>query len=361
MEQIQYLQLLRFVIRADRERAKKLIQDKSINLNAFKQFAAENLLSGYMYPILIESGSKDLFPEDIMGAFRDGYLTQWEKNEKLMKEIERLEQYFKSNKKEVIFLKGPFFAQRFYGNIDKRFINDIDILVKEEDIGDIIEEIEKDGFRRVSGSLPNQKLNTYYVHHLEYRKENFKLELHWALAVHGSFRIDYRKIWKEKKKYTFKEKSFWVLPDEYILVLQILSIFRDIELGTVTIRAFFDIYYALKLLAKNIDWKQFFENRKKEGLFLVSLNVMDLVCDVMDCHEEFNALTQYIEENNIHVRYKDFDRKWKLLSRSKTAIRNKMWTFMMYDTSVVKVICWWAISLPVRLFVHREKSFELLK
>jgi hypothetical protein len=54
--------------------------------------------------------------------------------------------------------------------------------------------------------------------------------------------------------------------DEYELVFQILSIFKDIELGTIKLKSFADTYMILRLAYGRMRWASFFEQRRSEGI-----------------------------------------------------------------------------------------------
>ena len=361
MRQLDNLNLLSFIIKKDYGSIENYLERDYFDSNNFMNFVDKHQLSGNLYLALNNSHLRSLFPVDLIEHFKFIYIRQWAKNEQLVKEIVKLVELFIKSRQEVIFLKGPFLAQRFYGDLDRRAISDIDILVKKEETDNADRLLIRDGFQRNSVALINKKLAIYFTHHFEYRKRDIDLELHWALANHFSFNISYEKIWNEKQKFIFKDRLFYVLPDEYELVFQLLSIFKDIQIGTIALKSFVDTYMILKTINKNIIWKEFFDNRREEGLFSISLNTLDLVLNIFDCHENFIGLSGYIEKNKRIVKYKDVNQKSELLNRSRCAFKNKLWAFGLYQTSIFKSFSWWAISLPFRLAMHREWSRELLR
>jgi hypothetical protein len=361
MQNITYLKLLNSIIKEDSLGVEEIFKSEEMDLDNFNKFIWENQLSGILYSILSNSKLGSFFPDTFVPQFKPSYLKQWIHNEKLVREIEVLSNLFNVAGEEVIFLKGPFLAQRFYGNIDRRAIADIDFLVKKEQIDGIELLLEKNGYMRKSIILPNKSLSIYFTHHFEYVRDEIALELHWTLSTHFTFRIDYQRIWLQKKKYEFRKKSYWVLSDEYELVLQMLSIFKDTELGTITLKSFLDAYMILKTIGNCINWDEFFADRKKEGIYQISINTLDLVLSLLNCRDEFQKLSSYIEESLVFIKYKNFDDKLNLLNRSRLAIQNKLWTFGLYSTNPLNSFFWWAISLPFRLTTYRESSSNLLR
>ena len=361
MQKLQHLTLLNYIIKRDSESIEKFLESDEVDFDVFNKFIWDNQLAGNLYSVLVNSNLRTLFPDTLIELFKPSYLEQWAKNERLLKEIGVLSDLFNKAGKGVIFLKGPFLAQRYYGNIDRRAIADIDVLVKKDEIDDVDDLLKRNGFVRKSVVFIDKSLSIYFAHHFEYARHDIDLELHWALSTHFTFKLGYERIWQEKMNFEFHKRNYWVLSDEYELVFQILSIFKDIELGTIKLKSFVDTYMILKAVDKNIKWKEFFDYRKKECIYLISLNTLDLVLSLLDCQGEFKELNSYIEQNEIYLKYKRLAKKLGLLDHSKFAIRNKLWAFGLYDTNAFNTFCWWAISLPFRLMTYRESSSNLLR
>lgn len=361
MNDQKHLKLLRLVIKDNLDKIEDLLKKEDLDFNVFKNFVSVNLLAGNIYPVLINPQIKNYFPDTLIEHLKFSYMLQWTSNEKLIAGMGRLAELFQNTGKDVIFLKGPLLALRFFGNIDRRTIADIDILAKNEDLNDIDRLLEAFYYRHMTNTLLNNRITRKFVHHFEYRKQDTVLELHWVFSRHFSFHLDHNKIWQQKKKVIVNDKSFFVLSDEYELVFQIVSALRDIESGNISVRSFQDIYVILKAINRNTDWRQFFDDRKKEGLFSISLNILDLVLSILECYEEFIALSCYMENKTAYIRYKSMDDKLKLIKHSRFALKNKIWTFALYDTHICKAFCWWAVSLPFRLIIHKEKSLNLLR
>ena len=361
MQKQQYLTLLNYIMKRDSESIEKFLESDEVDFDIFYKFIWDNQLAGNLYSLLINSELRALFPDILIDKFKPSYLKQWIKNERLIREIEFLSELVNKGGIEVIFLKGPFLAERFYGNIDRRSIADIDVLVKNDEIDNIDKLLKRNGFELKSIVFLDKYLSIYFTHHFEYARRDVDLELHWALSTHCSFNLNYSRIWQEKNNFEFRQKNYLVLSDEYELVFQILSIFKDIELGTIKLKSFVDTYMILKAVDKNIKWKEFFDDRKKEGLYVISSNTLDLVLSLLDCHGEFKKLSLYLEQNKMHLKYKTSAAKLGLLDHSRFAIRNKLWAFGLYNTNPFNAFCWWAISLPFRLITYRESSSSQLR
>jgi hypothetical protein len=304
----------------------------------------------------------DLFPIKFVNHLHRYFTTQQEKNKYLIGEMERLHELFAGPGIEVIFLKGPLFTLRFYGDLGQRAISDIDLLIRSKEfIVQADRVLRGDGFQLRSIPFLGQNLTTYFTHHFEYKKNRTKLDLHWVLQSHFSFDLEDDTIWETKKTYHFDGKGYQVLSDEYELVFRVLSIFMDIQLGTIRMKSLVDLYVMLEYLNLCLDWDEFFVSRRKEGLYLIAINIIDLVLSVLNCQENVKRLAEVVEKNKSYLAFTDLNQKLKLLNSSAFAFRNKVWTFRLYEAPFWECFFWWLISLPFKISVYREVSLKQFK
>lgn len=358
------LELLKSIIKEDYANSKKYLLESSVDFNSFANFAAYHKLSGYLYSIISNSPLRDAFPLGLIKDLKLSYIKQWSKNEKLLREIKILNKLSQKEDYDMLFLKGPFLAQHFYGNIDRRLISDIDILVKsKKDVEGLNSLLSEYGFKRQSLTFINKDLTYYFTHHFEYKKQAINLDLHWALQSHFTFNFNYKKIWDKKQEISLQEQSFAVLSDEYTLVIILLAIFMDIQYGGLYFKSLIDAYMILKAINKAFDWELFFENRKKEGLFLISFGMLDLVINSLECHDEFKELTSYIEKNKTVIKYRGLGYSLNIFNRSRysiSAFRSKLWAFKLYDSPVIMSFFWWIVSGFWRIMVCRNNNPRIL-
>jgi|GEM_PF-3572079 len=356
------LRLLSAVVREDYAEMRNLVQNPEFAAENFTDFLIRNKLGGYFYSVLNQFRLASEFPEDFVNRIKPLYVEQWRSNEKLLREMLELKGSSQAEGCEILFLKGPFLAQRFYGDIDRRNIADIDILVKSVDDIAVVERLLlQREFVRQSNVFLNDDLTCRFTHHYEYEKPGLILELHWALQSHFSYRINYEGIWAGKKGFLLKDETFFGLSDSYMLTAIILSIFVDIQLGEAKLKSFVDIYMILKMMDKDMDWEAFFAAKREEGLFLISLNVLDLVVSVLDCRDCFGKLGSFINKNQKDVILTKTMPKLSLLGYSPFGIRAKSWAFKLYDAPLLKSWGWWAISLPFKFAVYRKSSSRFKK
>lgn len=326
------------------------------DINAFDKFVLNNGLTGLVYSAFKSPGFSNIFSADIEERYKNLYLIQWARNEMFARELLHLAEVFDNSGCEVIFLKGIILAQRLYADIGQRSIVDIDILVRPEDTQSTHDALIADGYCLRSKYILTKQISAGFAHHAIYRKADITLELHWALASHFSFKIDYPCLWQQKSKLNFFGRELYVLSHEYELTNQLLAIFTDIPIKTASFKQVLDLYNMLKRRNGIIKWDDFFSRRKKENIFRICLNILDLSLDIMDSYEEFPELAGYINKNRDYIKIRERGDKIRLLNKRTGILKSKLWAFSLYDAPVVRIWLWWMISLPFRLAAYRTKA-----
>lgn len=356
MSTLDYIRLLSAILKGDTGLAEELLESENADPDGFCSFLWSSHIAGTMYSILSSSETGTIFPDRVTGRLKTSYLEQWTKNEKLLRETERLSDLFGSGTVDVIFLKGAFLGARYYGDIDRRAVSDIDLLIRKEGLPRSDRILRGFGYVRKSRAFPSEALASMFTHHFEYGKNDLNLDLHWSLSTHFTFKIDYFRLWRESREFMFRGKSYGVLSDEYELVFQLLSIFKDIELGTIKLKSFVDAYMILRAAYGETRWTEFFERRRREGIFKISLNVLDLLLCLFELNEEFPKVAAYINENLILIKITDPEERAGLITRTGFNIRNKRWALALYSSGSVYSFIWWLTSLPFKLQVYRRKG-----
>ncbi len=356
MQTLSYINLVSAILKGDSLRIEETLRTEPPDFDDFYRFVWSNHIAGTIYSILSSSEFRAQFPEGLIERLKTSYLEQWVKNEKLLKETEMLSELFGRVSEEAIFLKGAFLAERYYGNIDMRAVSDIDLLIRKVALQKADRILEGSGYVRKSRAFPSEALASLFTHHFEYGKNDLDLDLHWALSSHFTYKVDYERLWRESREFGFRRQTYRVLSDEYELVFQVLSIFKDIELGTIKLKSFVDAYMILRLTYGKTVWVEFFERRRSEGIFRITLNILDLVLTLIGSREEFAEISAYIDDNARSIRLIKLEDMLSLITRSGFSFSNKKWALGLYSSDPVCSFLWWVISLPMKLQVYRRSG-----
>jgi len=344
------------------------IRTENFEFDQFRAFTDLHHLSGYLYLHIKESSLEGLFPPEYLEYMGERYALQRQRCDETLLEAAHIHDTFKSAQQSVLFLKGPFVAQQFYGDIYQRFHWDIDILVPREQVLAADQLLRDMGFSKLSLVFVSNNAMTRFTHTYDYRKriagpdqpvhrQYLPLDLHWRLRSHFSFHLDYENIWKEHEEVQLAGRRFCVLSSEYALVLNVLGILFDIELGTIRLKSFLDIYKMLEVMDSSIDWDVFFQKRTQENISLITLNVIDLVLSVLDCRSKFPEIARYLEKDRRKIRAMNSRDRYRLLERSRSDLKNRRWAHTLYQAPVLQSFMWTLSSLPFRIAAH-DRVFQ---
>jgi hypothetical protein len=260
---------------------------------------------------------------------------------------------FTASGQVFILLKGPYLAERFFGDIHGREFVDLDLLVPSANRRHAMELLEGAGYTLRSRVIGGRALTGFFVHGFDFAAGRSYLDLHWQLSRHPSLRVDEARIWAERRVYSLGGRDFSVLSDEHELVFQALSLLRDIERGRPRGKTVIDIVQIAASLDAAMDWDAMLERARGEGTLGPLVNVLSLCLDAADAHDLAPRLSARLRAHARRVRRTASADPLEFQPVLWT-LGNKWWTARSYDTSPAAWLFWWAASLPFRMATHRR-------
>jgi hypothetical protein len=346
------LALLRWIVRADADRLQHILSDATTDMGGFLRFAHRHQLGAYAYWTLQRLGLARRLAPPTLAATKASSLVERTRSASLAQQLRELGALFARHGEDVLFIKGPLLAHRFYGSLDARAIADLDILLRSPDDLDRVEALLlESGFERAFRVLVSRRWSRHFAHHFEYRRASHPLDVHWALQRHFSFAIDYGRIWATRSRITFEGHTYEATSDEYELVLQILGVLTDLQVGKLVLRSLVDVYRILKTVDGRMDWDDFFSWRARERILRPSAYVLGLVLDVFDCRDEFARLDAVLGPKLCRLPPTSLAHRMVLESRP-LDLRQKLLALRLYETSLAAACSWWLVSLPFRIAVY---------
>lgn len=345
------LALIGALARADPDAASRALAAHAWGDTAFERFATHHRLAGWTWKRLSEHG---IAPQGALGAaLRAGYVRQWAKNERLLLEASKLARRLKGDATPYLFLKGPLFALRYYGDLDARGISDLDLLFFDRQALFAAEAVvESTGYRRSSMRPLGHELTRRFAHHYTYRRGDMAVELHWALQSHYSFRIDHRAILRRSESFAIGDLHLPVAAALDELTLQILSAFTDAQIGQFRLRTMVDIHRLLTHLEPTADWDGYFTELQAARLARIGTAVLSACMLVLSCGSDFPRLQQQLAGMR-DTAPQSADEAWRLFDTHRFDPLAKLRSLRLYDASLAGCVLWWAASLPVRVGVYR--------
>ena len=347
-----HLALLRSMVKADVTAVRDALSDPKSDLIGFLRFAHHHQLGAYAYWTFQQLGVTGELPARTVSATRASSLVERRRTERQVRQLRDLADLLDGRGAEALFMKGPLFTQRFYGSLDARGFSDLDVLIRSPDDLDRIEAMLLDaGYEPAFRVLMSRRASRYFTHHFGYRRNGLPLDLHWALQRHFTFAIDYQYVWATSSAVTLEGRTYRATSDEYELVLQILGVLTDLQVGQLALRALVDIHRMLKTVESTLDWGAFFARRQRERILRPCLYVLAVVLDVLDCRDQFATLGPFLEPRLGSLPSVKLARRAVLESR-KVDLGQKLLAFRLYESSLVAAASWWLVSLPFRFAVY---------
>jgi hypothetical protein len=346
------LSLVRALVRGDVEVLRRALADPDTDVAGFLGFARRHQLGSYSYRALKQLGLTPLLAPGMLVGAKATALLERTVSERLALQMRELGELFDRADVRVMFVKGPLFAQRFYGDVAARGLSDLDVLIPAP--GDV-ERIEalllEHGFERAFHIPVSRRLGQFFAHHFEYRRDSLPLDVHWALQRHFSFAIDYGRIWSTSTRVTLDGYSYVTASDEYELVMQILGVVTDLQVGKLTLRSLVDIHRVLKTVGGAMDWDEFLAWRSREHIHRPSVYVLALVLEVLACRDEFPTLDAALRPALRSLPPTSLAYRAVLQSRP-LDLAQKLLALRIYESRLAASLSWWLLSLPFRIAVY---------
>ncbi len=357
MSSVQYMQVFLHALNHQEAALEAALAAEPFDPGEFFQFARRHTVAGHLYGLLSDAGWLELLPSALEDKLAEVHQIQLEKADRLLPETQRLRQGFEQAGIDVIFMKGPFLSKRFYGDARRRFFGDIDLLVR--DRRDLVRSdavLRGAGYERRSIRLLGHRTVMRFAYHFVYRGENAKIDLHWALRSHFSYRIDRGRLWATKKTVSLGGHEFSVLSAEYVLVLLMLSVLTDYQKARVRLKFMTDLFMVLRSVGDDTDWEAFFQRRQQEGLLRISLTVLDLVLGLFGAPREFKSLSRALSS------YAELGKDYRLAApkeflewseKPRDKLRNHLWTFRLHEGGMTRSLGWRLLAEPFGRAVFR--------
>lgn len=324
----------------------------------FFRFVESHHLRIFIFSLLGRDFCEHLFSPSVADNLAEFHRRELKRQQILSGELTRLHERLTRAGQELIVLKGPYYAARFFGGLGRRSFADLDVLVKKENWRAAERVLRDAKFKRKSSVMVTAGLTAKFVHAFDYDRDGSTLDLHWSLSVHPSYHLDYRRIWAGKREFEIDGIKHFVLSDDYEVTFLLLSIFRDFERGAAKVKHFVDLFFVLCEVEAFIDWEEFFARRKQEQTFRVSVFVLRVFFDLFACDDRFPALFARVNGEFSNTGAAHSSSYQLFFHPPPGAFKNKLSAMRIYETSLPLCAAWWLLSLPFRLSVYRPGHFR---
>lgn len=177
----------------------------------------------------------------------------------------------------AVGLKGVFLIEHVYPDIGARTMNDIDLLVKKQDLPKCLEVMQELGYRTTTYfSLADENIDTKHVPPME-RPGGALVELHWTLLEEDEpFTIDAEALWERMVPARIANVDAFALGVEDLILHLCLHLTYQhyLNLG---LRGLMDIALVIHKFRPEIDWQKLVEIAQTWGAEKVAALTLKLV------------------------------------------------------------------------------------
>jgi hypothetical protein len=172
----------------------------------------------------LQAACPDTVPEAAMAQFRKYFLANAGRNIFRTEKLREILHAFKANGVRAIPYKGPVLAESVYGDTSLRAFDDLDILVRREDVHKAKELLISTGYIP-SPQLDEGQISEYVKVYNELLFTGYEgrvlVELQWEIVPdHFVFPLDSLDIWSHANDGNGKKPgSFYLPPEEMLLML----------------------------------------------------------------------------------------------------------------------------------------------
>jgi hypothetical protein len=159
---------------------------------------------------------------------------------------------------EVIPLKGPLFAEKYFGDIGARVSSDVDLLIRKRDLIRAKRFLKKLGYVYEKNELPSY-FNCGFYKTIPGSPCPLAVELHWDLANEKTSKVDIEEFWNHAERYQSTYHYVKELSDHHAFYMICLHGWRH---NLESLKYYLDIIQMIKMLQLTLDYSRLIEGGK---------------------------------------------------------------------------------------------------
>ncbi len=276
--------------------------------------AEENATGPLVQKNLETAGLFKSLPEEVREKFQKRSNEIRTANEARLEAARILFAKFGERKIPVVILKGILFAETIYQNPCYKKMNDVDILIRREDLEavyDIYEELDYFSMGELLGDKPRKQEK--FSHHTPpffNRKLTLMVGTHWGLITPlAPYTLDYEAIWSRVEEIDFYgHPALAMSPEDNLHHLCV-----HLPYYKTGLRELADIYNLVRHTGTGLDWNLFREEMRKAGTENLVYHGLGLANRILPSTEAGELLRE-IEPRVSRFTRKDTGRKTRSLS-----------------------------------------------
>ena len=219
--------LLLCLLRSDWQNVDGILKKSVPDFENFQKLLKNSGAGSYIDWVVEKEDKRSLFPDQYTNLFQSARKRAKIDNSYILGILDKVLDATAKTKIEVILLKGADLIHRTYKSPELRHLDDIDLLIHKEDLGQFLDLLQTLDFKVPSGrELEYFKRSSYNVECWTKSLFPCLFEVHWDLSQKFRYRINMDDLWKNAEIAPSLSQQVKLLKPEHLFIHLCLHIFH---------------------------------------------------------------------------------------------------------------------------------------
>ena len=342
-----------------------------LNEPAFNAFISDHQLAGLLWWRLESSAARQGLPASTWELVENRVRNQVWRSGRCAEELARLSAAFSEANVDLLTLKGLALSVRYYGASERRLFWDLDLLIQRADVAHALRILHEHNFIRATTSGLSDSVTTRVTHAMELTDGKIRIDLHWTLNKHPSFRVDHEAVWANSESIEVNGQPVTVLSPEHELAFCLTSAAGDVHRHRLRLRSFVDVHRMITARGAERSWAGFLARREPESTAGVCEGVLRLFYRLLEPAssvsldtgttgiagaEDGRRMTPTTQITRLTKRKRSRrpsrDHALRLLMPSALGLRGKLWAAGLHEGGRARYLAGWMLAAPLRIMAH---------
>lgn len=316
--------LLRHLSAGAHEPALRVWREQPALAQSVLALLRDNRMLGHFFWLIEDSPLPARLPTAAVAEMREACAAQIDGVRGNLSLLADLKREFQAAAIPFVNLKGLYISRRFFGDVNARFMWDLDVLVAPADLERAARAVGRLGLVRRSSFAPDLADYRLGIHALEMKGERGKLDIHIALRNLPGIEIDMERQWRRAHDYELGGETIPCAGDEDTLFMCCLGLATDLLRGRHNLRKCWDIFVMIREMDTAADWEHFLAQRDREGALSLVANACAFVIHLSGGGDDCPGLLQALQRRPDLLLIETPARAHAIYRRGRSPLRNRL-------------------------------------
>ena len=255
---------------------------------AFAELIERHRTMPWLEPAVLSAEGRRRLPVALVAAVEAGSERRRRRHDELVAETLEVQDAFDRAGIPCRHLKGLSFGVRFFPDPRRRFMRDVDVLVRERDREAALAALAGVGYEREPGQIKEG------VVRWGMRRGLAAVDVHWNLRRRARRRVGEEDLLADPVRFELGGRSLETVSDDATLTFLLLSLCGDLRRGGCRIRHLVDLHMVLRGLSQALDAEQFLARRARQRLVMPCVNVLAVFLALWDAADDVPELAEAV-------------------------------------------------------------------